>query len=325
MKISYTTIAGCLLAVIVPGGALRAERYGGEFLNIPVGAKAFAMGGAFGPVADDVSAIYWNPAGLSTLRQPEISVTHTELFGNLANHDFIGAAWPMRVLTVGAAWIRFGVDDIPRFSHTVGTPPEGSFGDNENAFLVSAASSRGLSLRGKFRGTLRYGGTIKIIYDRLDDKQATGTGLDAGLQTVIPLGGPDGRSALAATSSPRFGAVTLSMVATDIGGTAISWNTVRKHQDIRSTECRLGLGYTLLVRPLRTSATLSYETSTEIMQRNRFGMELSYRGAIALRAGRDGQGSTVGAGLAYWRLRLDYGFTKHDLGNSHRVSASCRL
>lgn len=323
MKIRYTILAWSLPAVFLAGGMARAERYGGEFLNIPVGAKAFAMGGAFGPVADDASAIYWNPAGLAGLRQPEISVTHTELFGNLANHDFIGAAWPVRALTVGAAWIRFGVDDIPRFSHTVGTPPQGSFGDNENAFLVSAASARAVKLRGGYRGTIRYGGTIKVIYDRLDDKQATGTGVDVGMHAIMPLGSAEDRLPVAAL--PRFGAMTISMTVTDIGGTAISWNTVRKHQDIRGTEWRFGLGYALSVPPLRTIATLSYETATETMKRNRFGMELSYRGVISLRAGNDGQAATVGAGLAYWRLRLDYGFNKHDLGNSHRLSASFRL
>ena len=35
-----------------------------DFLNLPVGARASAMGGAYSAISEDASAIYWNPAGL---------------------------------------------------------------------------------------------------------------------------------------------------------------------------------------------------------------------------------------------------------------------
>ncbi len=38
-----------------------------QFLKIGIGARAIGMGGAFGSVADDISSIYWNPAGLSRI------------------------------------------------------------------------------------------------------------------------------------------------------------------------------------------------------------------------------------------------------------------
>ncbi|NMC43939.1 MAG: hypothetical protein GYA46_08465, partial [candidate division Zixibacteria bacterium] len=34
------------------------------FLRVGVGAKAMGLGEAFTAVADDASAVYWNPAGL---------------------------------------------------------------------------------------------------------------------------------------------------------------------------------------------------------------------------------------------------------------------
>ncbi|MCU0606548.1 MAG: UPF0164 family protein [Candidatus Edwardsbacteria bacterium] len=312
-----------LAALALAAGALPAGQYGGEFLNIPVGARAYGLGGAFGPLVDDASAAYWNPAGLAALARPEVGVTHTELFGGLAVHDFIAAAWPLPRLSLGVAWIRLGVDDIPRFSHTVGTPPQGSFGDNENALFVSAASARGLPAWSGMRAmTLRYGGSLKVIYDKLDDKQATGLGIDAGLQAQLPLGRPGARPSPAAS---RFGAVTVGLVAADIGGTAISWNTARQHQDVREASGRAGIAYALGIEALRATATACYETSTDELLRNRFGVELSYRGLAALRAGHDGQGTALGAGISYWRLRVDYGFNRHELGNCHRVSAAFRL
>ena len=35
-----------------------------DFLNLPVGARASAMGGAYSAISEEASAVYWNPAGL---------------------------------------------------------------------------------------------------------------------------------------------------------------------------------------------------------------------------------------------------------------------
>ena len=38
---------------------------GAQFLKIGTGARPVAMGYAFSAVADDLNALYWNPAGLA--------------------------------------------------------------------------------------------------------------------------------------------------------------------------------------------------------------------------------------------------------------------
>ena len=55
------------------------------FLKKSVGLKAIAMGGAFTSIADDTSAIYWNPAGLAQI-QDKYSVYWNRL--NLHRYDF---------------------------------------------------------------------------------------------------------------------------------------------------------------------------------------------------------------------------------------------
>jgi long-subunit fatty acid transport protein len=79
------------------------------------GARAFGMGGAFLARADDATAASWNPAGLSYLRRPEISVVGARRSFDLRTNgvstgafvrseqslgytpDFVSAAWPIQV------------------------------------------------------------------------------------------------------------------------------------------------------------------------------------------------------------------------------------
>ena len=59
------------------GGAFKkVGASGGQFLKIPVGARATGMAGAFNAISDDVTAIYWNPSGLSKLRTVNANVTY---------------------------------------------------------------------------------------------------------------------------------------------------------------------------------------------------------------------------------------------------------
>ena len=54
-----------------------------EFTALPLpvgsGARALGQGGAFVAVADDATAAVWNPAGLSQLERPEVSIVGTHL------------------------------------------------------------------------------------------------------------------------------------------------------------------------------------------------------------------------------------------------------
>jgi hypothetical protein len=47
------------------------------FLKIGVGARAVGLGEAFTSIADDATAMYWNPAGLALLREKRLHFTHT--------------------------------------------------------------------------------------------------------------------------------------------------------------------------------------------------------------------------------------------------------
>ena len=50
-----------------------------NFLKIGIGARGAAMGEAQSAISNDVTASYWNPAGLAPLRYQEISLMHYAL------------------------------------------------------------------------------------------------------------------------------------------------------------------------------------------------------------------------------------------------------
>jgi hypothetical protein len=77
------------LGLISPGMALGARQFakvgtiGGQVLKIGVGARAVAMGSAFVSVADDATAVYWNPAGIARMQKGVLSINHTAWLANI--------------------------------------------------------------------------------------------------------------------------------------------------------------------------------------------------------------------------------------------------
>ena len=69
-------------------------KYSGEFLSLGVGGRALGMGGASVAVANDITAGYWNPAGLAHMNYPQISLMHEEHFGSLVNYNYAAVAIP---------------------------------------------------------------------------------------------------------------------------------------------------------------------------------------------------------------------------------------
>src|ERR1700685_4163874 len=71
----------------LPSIVAAAGTSGGPILSIPVGARAIGMGEAFTAMADDVSSLYWNPAGLAILNQGQASFMYNPSIQNLTYND----------------------------------------------------------------------------------------------------------------------------------------------------------------------------------------------------------------------------------------------
>lgn len=58
-------------------------------LTLPVGARGVAMGEAFSAVADDATAIHWNPAGLALIPTGDAAFMHAAYLANIS-YEFLG-------------------------------------------------------------------------------------------------------------------------------------------------------------------------------------------------------------------------------------------
>jgi hypothetical protein len=331
-------LAAMALAIASP--AVAQDKYAGEFLKLGVGARALGMGGAFVSVADDASAIYWNPAGLTFLKRGQVMGMHAEQFGGEVGHDFLGAAYPLQgegtagagIVAVG--WDRVAVDDIEVTTDglldygqdgvpNTGDPGEGNgeydFGEQfdptkfqmrsnvNQAFFFTYARDIG--------SRLSIGGTVKLLRLDLVGTNATGVGAELGMMYQISR------------------ELTLGLLAQDLTTTRISWDTghretVQPTFVVGSYYARSVGGLGVIAGALDVAMTTDGRESASQFASGalggdvRGGVEYWYRSRVALRAGVDAGNLTAGTGIRYRSFGVDYAFLSHsDLDNTHRVSA----
>lgn len=139
-----------------------------QFLNTQAGAKATAMGGAFSAVADDPSAVYWNPAGMAWMPRMEIQTTYNQWFMDTFFQD-LGGVFPTVWGAVGGrlSYINFGSFDLRDQSGNLlgSTTPQAWAG----AFSAAA----------RF-GNLGFGLSAKADQESFGGYSIGGLGLDAG-------------------------------------------------------------------------------------------------------------------------------------------------
>ena len=88
-------------------GGQRAGTASGTFLEIGVGARAVGLGESFVAIANDPSAVYWNPAGLASLQRREVSESHVDWPADI-HYDHVTLVLPSRRLG-GSVALQFGM------------------------------------------------------------------------------------------------------------------------------------------------------------------------------------------------------------------------
>lgn len=162
------------------------------FLSIGQGAKATAMGSAFVAIADDASALYWNPAGITKTQGMSVIFDHTEWFADL-KYNFVAASYNLGDL--GAIGVSLISSDYGEMKVTTVDKPNGTgelFSVDDIAFSVGYA----INLTDNFS----IGINPKVVSQSIWKMNATGFAVDLGVQYVTPFDG-----AILAMSITNFG------------------------------------------------------------------------------------------------------------------------
>lgn len=343
--------ASLVLAAAAPGAHAQTRvRYGAEFLASGVGARALGMGGAFVAHADDVTAGYWNVAGLSALAVPEAAYMHAERFDGIVAFDYAAVAVPLSPRsTVGVSFVRSSVDDIANtldaLDPATGLPRPNAadyvtyFSAADNALFVSYAR--------ELRRGLAVGATAKVIRRGLGDlATAWGYSFDVGAQydlgrVRVGVNLQDAVGMVQAWSVDEARFAQLEEEQRPVGLTEVTLPVVRlgaaapvtiNDQFALTLATDLDLGFDGQQANVIDAAGLSF--------RPRIGGELTYRDILAFRAGiadvttNADFGTQItpamGVGVRLGALSVDYGFgdfggLASELGYAHRVSVGYRL
>ncbi len=142
------------------------------FLEIPVGARAIGMGGAFVSIANDATSLYWNPAGAALMEQNQFLAVHTGWIAS-TRFDFGGLVLPIAGFgTLGISFTSLSMDDMK--VRTV-EMPEGT-----GEFFSAGDMAAGISFARRLTDRFVIGFTAKYIRQAIWHESAEAVALDAG-------------------------------------------------------------------------------------------------------------------------------------------------
>jgi len=275
-----------------------------NFLKMGIGARGSAMGEAQTALVEDVTSLYWNPAGLSGLRFKEVSLMHYSLVENV-RYQQAGLGLPLDkwgAVAFGLNLLDYG--DIKSFDNNA--IPTGSV-DASNLLL---SAGWGKQIFGK--SNLRAGGTVKYLQSELAGFKASAPMLDLGLKFPYRSDKLRGLS---------FGAALRNI------GPDIKYDT---ESSPLPQHLVFGAGLSALGGNLNMALDFIHPNDGDA--HIAAGVEYKLLKMIQLRAGYNGNsdfvgnGITYGMGLQFTQWNLDYAFVPFgDLGDTNRVSVGIRF
>lgn len=296
---------------------LGAQRVGistAEFLKIGVGSRASAMGDAFVAVANDASALYWNPAGLTQFKDDQLLFSHNMWVVDI-NHDFVGAVYHMdETNAFGISFTSLSMQDMPVTTEfqPFGTGAYFGFGDIALAVTYSRKMTEQFS----------FGGTVRYIEETLDKLKMRGVMIDLGTYYWTGLGTT--RFAVAVTN---FG----NQLAPDGQVVLIGKRSISQWQAFSPpTVFRIGFAFEPYQDDInKLTASIQLNHPNDNSENLSTGLEYSWKNTFYLRGGYkfnvDEQNYSFGAGVyvpvSVANVTVDYSYSNFvRLGTAHRFS-----
>jgi len=304
-------------------GGQRAGTSSATFLRIGIGARAVGMGETFVAVANDPSAIYWNPAGLASLQRRELSISHVQWPADIT-YEHLTLILPSRKLG-GSVAMQFGVlgTDIDETSELQ------PFGTGRTFSYADAVA--GVAYSRRWTDKLLVGTGVKFVYEDLGSE----------------VGGPTTKAFLFDVGSIYYlgiGSVRIATSLTNFGAALKPSGTYTSPFDGTTAQYdgfdpplmfRYGVAFEPIendTQRLTTAFEMNQPADNELLVKA--GGEWLFKNTLALRGGynfrADALKLSVGAGFngsfGDFRGALDYAYTDGGpLGAVHRVSLGVRF
>jgi long-subunit fatty acid transport protein len=304
-------------------GEQRAGTSSATFLKIGVGARAVGLGESFVAVANDPSAVFWNPAGLASLQRQEILFSHVGWPGDV-NYEHVAWALPVHVLG-GSLGFQLGsltttLDETSEL-RPFGTGHQFVYSD----FVLGGAYAR------RWTDKLLVGAGLKFVREDLGSEVGGPTVsavlMDIGSIYYLGLG-----SVRIATSLSNFG----PSLTPSGRYTSPYTGEVRSYDSFDPpTVFRYGFAFEPVENTAqRLTYSLEVNQPADNQQLFKSGFEWAWQNHVALRSGYNFSASemkfSAGAGLyttvGFTRATVDYAFTDGGaLGSVHRLSMGLRF
>jgi hypothetical protein len=193
-RLAYACIITVLSAMTLHAQNANLGTAGALFLKIPVGARPAALGGAFTSCGESPDALFWNPAGVVSVKGSALAVSHEEWWaGSRLNHAAFVQSFP----DIGSFGLSFTSMSMDKIAVTTEEDPEGTSGQTFDAQDLML----GISYARQLTDDFSVGLTAKYVHQRIWNENASGVAVDIGTLYRIP-----------------FRDLTLGMSVTNFGG-----------------------------------------------------------------------------------------------------------
>lgn len=282
---------------------------GAVFLQEDIGARPLGMGCAFTAIADDITGMNFNPAGLDYIVYPELTIMYKKNFLDTYS-GYVGYLKPFRHNgTLGIGVTIFDGGDI-ELNYLDGRTEKVKM---EQDIVLSLGYGRSFSFipfLSNLGEMLFFGASVKLINSTLGDKYtANAVASDFGL--------------LFRTIDSRL----------SIGAAVQNYGTELKYKEISEPlPMSIRYGFALVLKQWEENtwlSTLDYIQTINEPAKIHLGTELWLFKNFAVRAGyKIGYKPdvfTLGLGILAYKIQFDYGYVSSEIDMTHRISITSKF